>query len=94
MCIIIIIIVIVYFLAPAGNIPNVIINGPTVNQQALFVAGGSMMFEFQIQIGNDDFALENLESYMIDIILLSPPSSDSITIGDAATIEITSEDGK
>lgn len=51
------------------------------------------MFEFPIVIGNDEFALENLESYMITIAAVSP-SSNSLIVGSPATIEVVSEDGK
>ncbi len=81
-----------FFLAP-GSIPNVIISGPTVNQEAIFLAYGSNVFEFPIEIGDDKIALENLESYMISITLISP-SNNNITVGDPATIEITSDDGE
>ena len=76
-----------------GSVPNVFSNGPQINQLVVFSARGSRMLGFGIMIGNDNVALEDLESYMITIIPVSPASS-SLIAGNPATIEVTSEDGK
>ncbi len=50
------------------------------------------MFEFPIAIMEDDYALEDLETYSISITALTPNNSNLI-IGSPATIEIISDDG-
>ena len=52
-----------------------------------------MAMSFPIQIGDDDVALENMESYMITLSVIHP-TNQNLQLGSAATIEITSEDGK
>ena len=76
-----------------GSQPHVIPNGPNINQQVLFSARGERTNSIPIQIGNDVVALENLESYVISSVIVSP-NNPNLVVGNTATIEITSEDGK
>ena len=81
------------FYTGSGSQPHVIPNGPNINQLVLFSARGERTNSIPIQIGNDEVALENLESYVISSVIVSPNNSN-LVVGNTATIEITSEDGK
>ena len=76
-----------------GTQPHVFSSGPNINQEVLFPARGNRVATFPIDIENDEVALENLESYVISSVILSP-INPNLVVGNTATIEITSEDGK
>ena len=64
-----------------------------MNQEVLFRAHGNRITNFPIEISDDDIALENLESFIIAFIVVSP-SNQSIIAEDTATINIASEDSE
>lgn len=78
-------------IAAPGSQAGVIRNGPTITNQLTFTSGGALTMTLTLNISDDTFALENIESYLTQISnSLSIPNVD---IAAPATIEISDDDG-